>query len=174
MFRVQAFEGIFALLPILLIAVVSVVLRARAAKRRKRRDETPAPTRAAAPTPTQAEQEREAAAALPEKPRAPAPFMPQQPVRPTAVYREGYTYPPQLPLNNLKTPSPGTPPQPSPVPEVRQPDLRERMKTRLGASATSKEAVVKRPSIAVRLERFTPLKRAVIWAEILGPPGGRQ
>jgi sRNA-binding protein len=173
-FRAQAFEGIFALLPILLIAVVSVVLRARAAKRRKRKEETPAPARAAAPTPTQAEQKREAAAALPEKPRAPAPFMPRQPVRPTAAYREGYTYPPPMPLDNLKTPSAATPPQPSPVPEIRQPDLRERMKSRLGVSATSKEAAIKPLSVAARLERFPPLKRAVIWAEILGPPGGRQ
>jgi hypothetical protein len=182
MFRAQAFEGIFALLPILLIAVVSILLRARAARRRKRKEETTAPARAAAPTPTQAEREQKVAEALPEKPRAPTPFMPQQPVRPTVAYREGYTYPPPLPLNNLKTPSAGTPLQPSPVPravvspvpEMRQPDLRERMKSRLGSFAAVKEAAIKRSSVAARLERFPPLKRAVIWAEILGPPGGRQ
>jgi hypothetical protein len=171
-FRAQGFEGILALLPILLIAIVSVLLRARAAKKRKQRDETTAPTRATAPT--QPEQKREPTDALPGKPRAPAPFMPQQPVRPTSAYREGHTYPPPLPLNNLETPSAGTPRQPSPVPEIRPPDLRERMKSRLGSIAADKEAAVQRSSAAVRLERLPPLKRAVIWAEILGPPGGRQ
>jgi len=171
-FRAQAFEGILALVPILLIAVVSVVLRARAAKKRKQGDETTAPARATAPT--QPEQKREPAEALPEKSRAPAPFMPQQPVRPKVAYREGYTYPPPLPLNNLTTPSAETPPQPSPVPEIRQPDLRERMKSRLGSIAVAREAAIKPFSVVRRLERLPPLKRAVIWAEILGPPGGLQ
>jgi hypothetical protein len=38
----------------------------------------------------------------------------------------------------------------------------------------SRPAVEKSVSITARLERLPPLKRAVIWAEILGPPGGRQ
>ena len=171
MFRAQMFEGIFALLPILLIAVVSVLVRARAVKKRKQRDETTAPTRATAPN--RPEQKREPTEAIPEKPRAPAPFMPQQPARPKVAYREGYTYPPPLPLNNFKAPSAGTPPQPSPAPEIRKPDLRERMKSRFGSIA-AEEAAVKPPSVVTRLERLPPLKRAVIWAEILGPPGEHQ
>lgn len=180
MFRAQAFEGILALLPILFIAVVSLLLRARAVKKRKQGDETTAPTRATAPT--QPEQKRKPTAGggllegqPPGKPGAPIPFMPQQPVRPKVAYREGSTYPPQLPPNKLKTPSAGAPPQPAPVPEIRQPDLRERMKSRLGTIAAAKEeAAVKPPSVVTRLERLPPLKRAVIWAEILGPPGGLQ
>jgi len=182
-FRAQAFEGIFALLPILLIAIVSVLVRARSIKKQKQRDETAAPTRAeaaeraTAPTgvkaPARPGQKREPTAALPGKPRASAPFMPQQPVRPKGAYREGYIYPPPLPLNNLKTPPAGMPPQPSPVPEIRQPDLRERMESRSGSIGV-KEAAVKSPSVVRRLERLPPLKRAVIWSEILGPPGGRQ
>ncbi len=185
MFRAQAFESIFALLPILLIAVVSVLLRARAAKKRRKGDV--AVQEEASQSRVEQKREPPAGGGLlreqpPEKPRAPAPFMPQQPVRPKVVYREGYTYPPPLPLNNLKTPPAGTPPQPSPVPravvspgpEIRQPDLRERMKSRSGPVAAAKEAAIKSPSVAARLERLPPLKRAVIWAEILGPPGGRQ
>jgi hypothetical protein len=174
-FRAQAFEGIFALLPILLIAVVSIMLRARAAKKRRKRDETTAPTR------SQPEEKRKPTAGgglpkeqLPKKSIAPAPFVPQQPLRPKAAYREGYTYPPPLSLNNLKTSSEGAPLQPSPGPEIRPPDLRERMKSRLGSLAPSQQTAVKRLSVAERLERLPPLKRAVIWAEILGPPGGRQ
>jgi len=39
MLRAQAFEGLFTLVPILLVAVVSIVLRARSAKKRKQREE---------------------------------------------------------------------------------------------------------------------------------------
>jgi hypothetical protein len=36
------------------------------------------------------------------------------------------------------------------------------------------ERARERYSITDKLERLPPLKRAVVWAEILGPPGGRQ
>ena len=39
MLRAQAFEGLFTLVPILLVAVVSILIRARAVRRRKQREE---------------------------------------------------------------------------------------------------------------------------------------
>lgn len=182
MFRAQLFEGIFTLIPVLLIAVVSILLRARAAKRRKGNDETSSPSRVAAPTRAQPERKRETTTAFPEKPGAPAPSIPKQPVRPAGAYGAGYTYPPTLPLNNLKGTPAEAPLQPSPVPravvspapETRKPDLRERMESRSGPIAAVKEASIMQLSAAGRLERLPPLKRAVVWAEILAPPGGRQ
>jgi hypothetical protein len=54
-------------------------------------------------------------------------------------------------------------------------DLRQRMETRDKAyKPAAEEKAGQRYSITARLERLPPLKRAVIWAEILGPPGGRQ
>ena len=54
-------------------------------------------------------------------------------------------------------------------------DLRERMQARAkSVQPAAKGAAGKAYSITARLERLPPLKRAVIWAEILGPPGGRQ
>jgi hypothetical protein len=54
-------------------------------------------------------------------------------------------------------------------------DLRQRMEARVQADRPAAEVIAgKRSSITVRLEKLPPLKRAVIWAEILGPPGGRQ
>jgi hypothetical protein len=54
-------------------------------------------------------------------------------------------------------------------------DLRQRMQAQRDSSVSKAKAAVARPSsITSRLEKLPPLKRAVIWAEILGPPGGRE
>jgi hypothetical protein len=54
-------------------------------------------------------------------------------------------------------------------------DLRARMEARAKADRGPLVAPAeKRRSITAKLERLPPLKRAVIWAEILGPPGGQQ
>ena len=52
-------------------------------------------------------------------------------------------------------------------------DLRERMQARAKLIQPVTETR-ERSTITARLEKLPPLKRAVIWAEILGPPGGRQ
>ncbi|UCF97026.1 MAG: hypothetical protein JSV89_17895 [Spirochaetaceae bacterium] len=54
-------------------------------------------------------------------------------------------------------------------------ERRQRMKAREDSGVGETKAAAARPStIAARLEKLPPLKRAVIWAEILGPPGGRE
>jgi hypothetical protein len=173
--RAQAFEGLFTLVPVLLFVVVSIVLRARASRKRKRREEAPggAPAR-----------------------KVPAArFTAQQPRRPRVSSRESYAYPPPLALEEdglseaAETRRRG-PALPQPVvrpsaesrmaierlaarPQERS--LRERMAARGEADLTpAGEGAGKRSSFSTRLERLPPLKRAIVWAEILGPPGGRQ
>jgi hypothetical protein len=236
--RAQAFEGLFTLVPILLVAVVSILLRARAARRRKRREEaaqkegtrssaaTPAAGAGRAPrvaavrgvpargTPAQAPGRPIPPQRTGAKTRAaqfpwqretdettagsPAPFTPQQPRRPQVPIRESYAYPPPLSLKDAESLSAGKAggAQPRaaaiPRPVVRpsaesrmavermaapkaEQNLRERMQARAKMDRpAAKVATEKRYSVTNRLMKLPPLKRAVIWAEILGPPGGRQ
>ena len=238
MLRAQGFEGLVTILPILLVAVVSIMLRARAARRRKRREDAAAgagtrpssakPEAAAVKarpgaaarggpargTPGQAQVRSMPPKRMPVKTRAaqfpwqreteetPAgasePFTPQQPRRAPVTIRESYAYPPPLPLKdaNLQAEGPAGGARPRaeaiPRPVVRPsaesrmaverlsaakaaPDLRGRMQAR--AKMDRPEAKVERGrsySVTDRLKRLPPLKRAVIWAEILGPPGGKQ
>lgn len=236
--RAQAFEGLVTIFPILLVAVVSILLRARAARRRKRREDAAAgvgtrPSSAkpeaaagkvrqgAAPrgvpprgTPAQAPVRSVPPKRTPVKTRtaqfpwqreteettagSPAPFNPQPPGRAQVPILENYAYPPPLPLKDARPysdgPAGGARPRveviPRPVvrpsaesrmaveristPKAAQ-DLRGRMQAR--AKMYRPEAKVesgKSYSITDRLKRLPPLKRAVIWAEILGPPGGKQ
>jgi hypothetical protein len=54
-------------------------------------------------------------------------------------------------------------------------NLRERLQARTRAEKSKiRPEDRERSSITGRLEKLPPLKRAVVWAEILGPPGGRQ
>jgi len=245
--RAQAFEGLFTIVPILLVAVISIFLRARAARRRKQREGAAggAPARAAegthpsaaatrtagagpaprsvssreetapgatarAPGPTRATQfpwQRETQQYPEAEQRTPASaatFTPQQPRRPQVTSRESYAYPPPLSLNDFKSQTATMQPRSAPVPRPvvgpaaqsrvavdrgsRLPDgtsrmavpretqnLRERMEARARSDHRPvKAAPGERSSITARLERLPPLKRAVVWAEILGPPGGRQ
>jgi hypothetical protein len=239
--RAQAFEGLFTLVPILLIAVISIFLRARASRKRKQREEaargTPArgvpargvpargvPAQAAEGTQPSAATRTEGSGSRPAPARgtpargAPAqasgrPVPPQQPRRPQVPIRESYAYPPPLTLNDTEYPANAAPQRqgtPVPRPVVRRSaenrmavdrmaalpdgtgrvlpdgmsrmavsgkpqDLRERMQARARpVQPAAKAAAGKAYSITARLERLPPLKRAVIWAEILGPPGGRQ
>jgi hypothetical protein len=250
--RAQAFEGLFTLVPILLVAIVSIFLRARASRRRKQREEaargvpdrgasvqgtepwgaqaqgatirgtlageTPvrgAPVRdaermqssdsnrTAGPGQTaQAAQfpwQRETSEVYPKKPQktppAMAPFVSQRPRRSQATTRESYAYPPPMAFNQAEPEAAaGVRPRSTAVQQqVLRPsvesqmavkraaspkqaqNLRERMQA-LGQSGrlSAKETAGKGYSVSARLERLPPLKRAVIWAEILGPPGGRQ
>ena len=238
MLRAQGFEGLFTLVPILLVAVVSILLRARATRRRKRSEEgaqkegtrssaaTPAASAGRAPrgaavrgmpargTPAQAPGRSIPPQRTGAKTRAakfpwqreteettagsPAPFTPQQPRRPQVPIRESYAYPPPLSLEDAESRSAGTAggarPRtvviPRPVvrpsaesrmavermvaPKAEQ-NLRERMQARAKIDQPAAEvAGEKRYTVTDRLKRLPPLKRAVIWAEILGPPGGRQ
>ncbi|MBN2553374.1 MAG: hypothetical protein JXB06_11430 [Spirochaetales bacterium] len=208
MLRAQASEGLLTLVPILLFAVISILLRARASRRRRKRTEAEsaeAATRTAAKIPAGQEKkvsgrktarerrfpwQRESAAAYPQTPTsaAPAPpFAPAPPARGQAAIRESYAYPPPLSLNDIKTASAGEAGQgpavmPRPVAvsrrrEGKRRDLRERLQARMRSERSAGMAEQIRPlersSITARLERLPPLKRAVIWAEILGPPGGR-
>ena len=238
MLRAQAFEGLVTILPILLVAVVSILLRARAARRRKRREDAAA---GAGTRPSSAKPEaaavkvRQGAAArgvparcapgqapvrsIPPKRTtvktraarfpwqreteettagSPGPFLQQQPRSVQVPILENYAYPPPLPLKDAKLPADGPAggerPRaeviPRPVvrpsaesrmaverisaPKAAQ-DLRGRMQAR--AKMYRPEAKNERDksySVTDRLKRLPPLKRAVIWAEILGPPGGKQ
>ena len=223
MLRVQAFEGLFTLVPILLFAVVSILLRARAARKRKQREEeargAPARGTPARETPARGTTEKAPGQPIPPKrkraatraapfpwqqetvdtaPASTAPFTPQQPRSAQVTNRESYAYPPPLYLNDTGVPATAaactTQPRGTVVagplirpsaesrmaverlaPAKEKPNLRERMEARAKAERpTVKTTVGERPSITARLERLPPLKRAVIWAEILGPPGGRQ
>ena len=203
MLRAQAFEGLFTLVPILLVAVISIFLRARASRKRKQREEAArgAPAQAAEGTQPSAATRTEDSGSRPAPARgtpargAPAqasgrPVPPQQPRRPQVPIRESYAYPPPLTLNDTEYPATAAPQRqgtPVPRPVVRrsaesrmavsgkQQDLRERMQARAkSVQPAAKGAAGKAYSITARLERLPPLKRAVIWAEILGPPGGRQ
>lgn len=218
MLQAQAFEGLFTLVPILLIAVVSILLRARAARRRRQNQdgeakpvartevgaraaeapvEKPAPSgeeRLGAPGqafgPPQSSGTWQPFGA--EKPsRSKQSTAPLQPPRPAAANREAYAYPLPLPRNGVQEPEVGAL-STAPV-IVSQPvnrlvkrtvvgvealpgkkDLRARMMDReQNGSAERIPAVDKRSTIVSRLEKLPPFKRAVIWAEILGPPGGR-
>ena len=252
MLRAQAFEGLFTIVPILLVAVISIFLRARATRRRKQREDAAggAPARSApvqtaegthpsaaatrtaaagpaprsvssreaaareatarAPGPTRATQfpwQRETQQYPEAEQRTPAsaaPISPQQLRRPQVTSRESYAYPPPLSLNDFKSQTAAMQPRSTPVPRPvvgpaaqgrmavdrgsRLPDgtnrmavpretqnLRERMEARVRSDHRAvKAAPGARSSITARLERLPPLKRAVVWAEILGPPGGRQ
>lgn len=247
MLRAQAFEGLFTIVPILLVAVISIFLRARATRRRKQREDAAggAPARSApvqtaegthpsaaatrtagagpaprsvssreaaarAPGPTRAAQfpwqreTRQYPEAEKRTPASAATFAPQQPGRPQVTSRESYAYPPPLSLNDFKSQAAAMQPRSTPVPRPvvgpaaqsrvavdrgsRLPDgtsrmavpretqnLRERMEARARSDHRAfKAAPGERSSITARLERLPPLKRAVVWAEILGPPGGRQ
>jgi hypothetical protein len=228
MLRAQAFEGLFTLVPILLVAVVSILLRARAVRRRKQREEdargapargTPARGAPARGTPARDTSEKAPGQPIPPKrkraatraapfpwqqdtvdtaPASAAPFTPQQPRSAQVTTRESYAYPPPLYLNDTGAPAtaaagaiqprgtvvPGPLIRPSEesrmaleraAPAKGKRNLRERMEARAKAERpTVKTTARERPSITARLERLPPLKRAVIWAEILGPPGGRQ
>jgi hypothetical protein len=243
--RAQAFESLFTLVPILLVAVISIFLRARASRRQRKRAEAAraeetaetAPAAASGQTtrtsggpgsvrdltssrekayrkdtrsqgrtqePVRKAQgrkaargrkypwQRESTAAYPE-PSAPAAgtapaFAPAPPSTAQPESRESYAYPPPLSLNEVKIPPAGEPvekpvvmPRPIAVSRRREAgpqDLRARMRARMrserSAGMAAETMPVKRPSVTNRLERLPPLKRAVIWAEILGPPGGRQ
>jgi hypothetical protein len=215
MLRAQTFEGLFTLVPILLVALISILLRTRASRRRKRREEAargvqggkvqgasatiPAgrsgrPARAAG-FPGQ----REISGVYPERspktPSAGAPGFPQESRGYRMTRGESYAYPPPLALDQVDqepaaADGPGStaaarqavrPAAESrmaiewmgPPGEARTPRLGRRYPSDYGRPAT-KAAAGRGSSIAARLERLPPLKRAVIWAEILGPPGGRQ
>jgi len=254
MLRAQAFEGLFTLVPILLVAVVSIFLRARASRRRKQREEAvsgepargePArgePARGASARSVQAqgatapveqgkgardEKRRQAPASIrpgrssrsawaaqfpwqretskvyPKRStKTPSPrgatavesFVPQQPGGFPVTSRESYAYPPPLALDQAG-PEPGTGVSPRSTagpqqvaraslesrmavdrvaPPRRAQDLQQRMQALDKSERPSIKAAAGRgSSISERLERLPPLKRAVIWAEILGPPGGR-
>ena len=109
--------------------------------------------------------------------------------------RESYAYPPPLALHQAE-PEPATATGPRSISD-RQQVARPSLESRMAAERTGlfreaqtlrprkrvsietertavKAAAGRGPSIAARLERLPPLKRAVIWAEILGPPGGRE
>ena len=229
MLRAQAFEGLFTLVPILLVAVVSIVLRARSAKKRKQREEAaqaegtqapaakpparpgskPSPSTArgasrlsrraipprrerrdtrTAPFPWQ--RETSDAASTP-----PAPLTPSPPRRAQAQLRDSYAYPPPLPPGEdgasaaAAAQSAGAPfPRPVVRPTVesrmaaarmaapkQEKSLRERMQALTKSDRPSAKAPAGGPSaITAKLQKLPPLKRAVIWAELLGPPGGRQ
>jgi hypothetical protein len=231
--RAQAFEGLFTLVPILLIAVVSIFLRARASRKRKKREEAARgasargesaqgesaqgaeETQPSAATRTEGYGSRPAHARGAPASGAPArgapaqasgrPVPPQQAGRPQVSVRESYAYPPPLTLNDTGSPATTAPQRqgiPVPRPVVRRSaesrmavdrmaalpdgmsrmtvsgkpqDLRERMQARAkSVQPAAKAAGGEGYSITARLERLPPLKRAVVWAEILGPPGGRQ
>ena len=222
MLRAQTFEGLFTLVPILLVAAVSIFLRVRAARRRKKREEAeggapargaPArtaekmqpsavtrmagPGRVTEPAPARGAPARGAPAQAAGRPTpaSAAPFTPQQPSRPQVPVRESYAYPLPLSLDDLASPADAaaqpkdvriTRPVVRPSAESRtafeklapsrQPqNLRERMQARVRPVQPAAEAAAgKGYSITAKLKRLPPLKRAVIWAEILGPPGGRQ
>ena len=240
MLRAQAFEGLFTLVPILLVAVVSIILRARAARRRKQREEAArgepargepargapargAPARVSEGTqssagprtagagpqsaPARGAPARAAGQPMPPKqgrsatrasqfpwqretvettPSYTEPFTPHQPGKPQITNRESYAYPPPLYLNEAKSPAadagqpwgapvPRPTGRPSMVVPKREQTLRERMAARARSVQPAAKAAAAEPaSITDRLQRLPPLKRAVIWAEILGPPGGRQ
>lgn len=237
MLRAQAFESLFTLVPILLVAVVSIVLRARAAKRRKQKEEdargasaqakgtqtpeakrpagggqTPppvpargAPRKPGRTMPPRRERTETRAAPFPwqrETSDAPSatdgPFTPRQPRGTQAPVRESYAYPTPLSLNDdgvwpsgtAGTAQPGGTPVPRPIvrPTVESQmaaarmdapkqakSLRERMQALTKSERPSAKTLTGgRSSITDRLQKLPPLKRAVIWAELLGPPGGRQ
>jgi hypothetical protein len=216
MLRAQAFEGLFTLVPILLVAVVSILLRARATRRRRRREEaireadgqevpaqrtsagSPSGSAAVRGTPVREAPSRAARQGAPIREMR-APPITQSRREPAAagpqtVNRESYVYPPPLQLNGLEAtaiPAAAAPkdsrvPRPPARPVVQpgaaiermtaprpRESLRERMENRSKRKRPAAGAR-KDTSITGRLERLPPLKRAVVWAEILGPPGGQQ
>jgi hypothetical protein len=128
-------------------------------------------------------------------PSSTAPRVPPQPSRAQVTSRESYVYPQPLVLNEAELPKdtetwPGGPAIPRPVvrPSVESrmavermavpkeaTNLRERMTARRKADRPAAQvADGARSSITTRLKRLPPLKRAVLWAEILAPPGGRE
>jgi hypothetical protein len=129
-----------------------------------------------------------------------APIAQQRTVRPQVFHQEVYAYPPPLALNEDGSPV-RTDHRPRGGPAILRPaagpsaesrmaidrmavqrgakSLQERMAARgktdsMTTGAAAGAVAGKRSSITARLERLPPLKRAVVWAEILGPPGGRQ
>jgi hypothetical protein len=199
--KAQAFEGLLTLVPILLVAVVSILLRSRAARRQKQREEAtrstqePASGKPAArsrsapqaqPRPTSRPPDYSRRGETAGQKPAPSPrFTPEQPRQAPMAARESYAYPTPLSLNHLKSPAvadadaglPAGTPMRQPSGRIRRDrqSLQQRMES-LGIRerVVSRPAAGERVSIPARLERLPPLKRAVIWAEILGPPGGRQ
>lgn len=214
MLRAQAFESLFTLVPILLVAVISIVLRARASRRRKQREQAAEGESVRGPSAGSASAgartvrsakaarfpwQRETSGIYPKRPAqtppASAPFAPEHPRRSPVTSREHYAYP--LPLTPEQAgPEPVARAGPG-IPAAPQQVVRPSVESRLAVDRTAppgeagtlplrkraplesgrpspRAAVRKGSSISARLERFPPLKRAVIWAEILGPPGGRQ
>jgi hypothetical protein len=225
--KAQGFEGIISLLPILLIALVSVLLRARAVRKRRLSEEAPGeaePSReqayraAARPEPRMPAAQGPGAAGTPREREArpsrkalwaqelvaggqPAgrsrvraeagreapggsPAAVQATRRAQGGYRESYVYPPPLQLNGLKRPAASAEqPQarhPADIAATRPAGPRGMDMRRLGRPPVWSRPMPGRlpgttrsESIAARLERLPPLKRAVVWAEILGAPGGR-
>ena len=262
MLRAQAFESLFTLVPIILVAVVSIALRVRASRRRKQREQAAEgePVRGASaggaaarrvpgrgartqgapaqdmrapgartqdtPAGSQGTRDEETtgfpvstrmarsvrstkAARFPwqretseiytkrssKTPSAAAPFAPRHQRRSPVTGRESYAYPPPLfPEQAGPEPAVGAGPGSPAFPrQVVRPSVESRMAVDRMAPPgeaktlpprkrapdepgwpSPKDATRKGPSISARLERLPPLKRAVIWAEILGPPGGRQ
>ena len=128
-------------------------------------------------------------------PSSTAPRLPQQPRAAQVIRGEIHAYPPPLvPSEDTVSAAgedrPGSPAIPRAVlrPSVesrmavagmaapkKAKTLRERMADRGMADRSGAGAAAgSRSSITTRLERLPPLKRAVVWAEILGPPGGGQ
>jgi hypothetical protein len=229
MLRAQAFEGLFTLVPILLVAVVSIVLRARSAKKRKQREgaaqaegtQIPAAKPPAGPGPTPPPStargaSRPSGRAIPprrgrrETRTAPFPWQretsdaasaPPGPLTPSprrraqAQLRDSYAYPPPLsPGEDGASAAAAVQPKGAPLPRPivrptvesrmaaermaspkQEKSLRERMQALTKSDRPSAKAPAGGPSsIAAKLKKLPPLKRAVIWAELLGPPGGKQ
>ncbi len=229
MIRLQFFEGLIALLPVILLALVSILLRARAAGRRRRQEQSDGSElrrqgakRQAAPAVPPAPTDAARPGAQSPVETAPGPFGPSKPRTAKPSYRESYAYPPPLAPNRLKGMPEAVVYRESPArkalagsetymplsaqAEVRRMrfekfadgdsgrggrrqramqaarEARQRLgsgKQKVGPSAaapgrTAAAAGGKSRSVVDRLNRLPPLQRAVVWSEILGPPGGRQ
>jgi hypothetical protein len=190
------FEGIFALVPLILIALVSIFLRVRADRRRRRLPEEEGKSEQKQeggerqiPAASPMTRERGAGASAPGKP-APQPLKARPPRQANVPYRQEYAYPQPLPVAMPKGPEETyTPPYPeaeggrlrfgTPGMDISQPPVRQRRKrlsegqfSRLSAKSVKVEKQ-RVSSLPQRLEKLPPLQRAVVWAEILGPPGGQ-
>ncbi len=221
MIRLQFIEGLIALLPIVLLALVSILLRARAVGRQRRQEQS----KDSEPKRQEAKQQQAASGAARPVAQTPAETAPaaSQPRRLRMAkpsYRESYAYPPPLVPNQLKGEREAVAYGESPaskaladsetyMPLSSQTEIRRmrfepaaggesgRGGLRQRAGPAARETLQRpgrgeeraRPfgvaagtaapgrrarSRVDKLNRLPPLQRAVVWAEILGPPGGRQ
>jgi hypothetical protein len=179
MIRLQFLEGLIALVPVVLLALVSILLRARAAGRQRRQEQS----KDSELKRQEAKQQQAASGAarpVAQTPAetAPTAFQPRRLRTAKPSYRESFAYPPLLSPNQLK----GEPE----VVAYRESPASKALADSETYMPLSSRAEIRRMrfepappgrrarSRVDKLDRLPPLQRAVVWSEILGPPGGRQ